>query len=153
MLPPGVSVTRGPGITSSVALSPDGRTLVVAGTSKEGQRLYRRPLEQLEATPLAGTERGSSPFFSWDGASVGFFADGKLKRVPAGGGSPGFVAGASWGPDNRIVFGDGASARLHIVDADNGKVGLLSEVESGRLPEILPDGKTVLFESNGCSCV
>lgn len=111
VLPPGVHVSRGAGLASSVALSPDGRTLVIAGTGRDGPRLYRRPLDRLEATPLAGTEGGSSPFFSFDGAWVGFAADGRLKRVPAEGGAAAdivplssFPAGASWGPDDRIVF-------------------------------------------------
>ena len=86
-------------------------TIVVAATEKDGQRLYARSLDRLDAVPLQGTERGWSPFFSWDGAWLGFFADGRLKRVPATGGAavdivaiPGFPSGASWGPDDRIVF-------------------------------------------------
>jgi serine/threonine-protein kinase len=156
MLPLGVNVTRGPGFASSVAVSPDGRTLVVAGMSGEDQRLYRRPLDQLEATPLDGTERGSSPFFSPDGAWIGFFADGRLKRIPAAGGAavdivttPGFPAGASWGPDNRIVFAFGNDSRLYSVDAGGGNAEPLSGIEASRHPEVLPDGKTLLFESRG----
>ena len=152
MLPPDVSVTRGPGFASSVALSPDARTLVVAGSNKEGQRLYQRRLDRLEATPIAGTERGTSPFFSWDGAWIGFAADGRLKRVPAAGGPAvdiaplaGFPAGASWGPDDRIVFAYGATAQLYVVNARGGTAELLAGEKSGRHPEVLPDG-TVLFQ-------
>ena len=59
MLPVGVSVTRGPGYTSSVAVSPDGRTLVIAASDEDGQRLYRRSLARLDPAPIAGTERGT----------------------------------------------------------------------------------------------
>jgi Tol biopolymer transport system component len=156
MLPAGVSVTRGPGFASSVALSPDGRTLVIAGSGKDGQHLYRRPLDRLEATPLANTERGSSPFFSSDGAWLGFFADGWLKRVPAAGGAavnivatPGFPAGASWGSDDRIVFSYGADGRLQTVDAQDGKAEVVTGVEYGYFPEVAPDGRTLLFDSGG----
>ena len=156
MLPAGVSVTRGPGYTSSVAVSPDGRTIVIAASDKDGQRLYRRSLDRLDATPLAGTERGTSPFFSWNGEWIGFFADGRVKRIPAGGGAsvdvapaPGFSAGASWGPDDRIVFAYGADSYLHVVPAEGGSVEPLTSDTPGRQPEVLPDGRRVLFESAG----
>ena len=156
MLPAGVSVTRGPGYTSSVAVSPDGRTLVIAASDKDGRRLYRRSLDRLDPTPLAGTERGSSPFFSWDGQWIGFFADGRLKRIPAAGGAsidvaaaPGFPSGASWAPDDRIVFAYGADSYLQVVRAEGGDVERLMNEAPGRQPEVLPDGRTVLFEAAG----
>jgi serine/threonine-protein kinase len=156
MLPAGVSVTRGPGYTSSVAVSPDGRTIVIAASDENGQRLYRRSLDRLDPTPLAGSERGSSPFFSWDGEWIGFFADGRVKRIPAAGGAsidvsaaPGFPSGASWGPDDRIVFAYGADSYLHIVPAEGGSVERLTDESPGRQPEVLPDGRTVLFEAAG----
>jgi len=156
MLPAGVSVTRGPGHTSSVAVSPDGRTIVIAATDKDGQRLYRRSLDRLEPTPLDGTERGLSPFFSWDGKWIGFFADGRLKRIPAEGGAsvdiaeaPGFSSGASWGPDDRVVFAYGADSYLHVVPAEGGTVERLTAETRGRQPEVVPGGRMVLFESSG----
>jgi Tol biopolymer transport system component len=156
MLPAGVSVTRGPGQTSSVAVSPDGRTIVIAGSDKDGQRLYRRSLDRLDPEPLPGTERGSSPFFSWDGKWIGFFADGRMKRMPADGGAsidvaaaPGFSSGASWGPDDRIVFAYGLQSPLYIVSAEGGTVEPLVADAIGRQPEVLPDGRTILFESAG----
>lgn len=156
LLPAGVSVTRGPGYTSSVAVSPDGRTIVIAASDKDGQRLYRRPLDRLEPTPLAGSERASSPFFSWDGKWIGFFADGRLKRIPADGGAsvdmaeaPGYSSGASWGPDDQIVFAYNADSQLHVVPAQGGSSQLLNGDLRGRQPEVLPDGRTVLFELAG----
>lgn len=156
MLPAGVSVTRGPGYTSSVAVSPDGRTIVIAASDKDGRRLYRRSLDRLDPTPLAGTEGASSPFFSWDGKWIGFFANGRLKRMLAGGGpsidiaaAPGFSSGASWGPDDRIVFAYGADSHLQVVPAEGGRVEPLTNQTPGRQPEVLPDGRTVLFEAAG----
>jgi Tol biopolymer transport system component len=155
LLPPGVSVTRGPGKILSLALSPDGRTLVIAGTDANGQRLYQRTLGRLEATPLSGTEGALAPFFSPDGAWIGFFADGRLKRVPAGGGAAidiatlsGYPKGASWGKDNRIVFASGARSPLRIVDAGGGTPEPLTTPATGlghHSPQILPDGRTLLF--------
>ena len=156
MLPAGVSVTRGPGYTSSVAVSPDGRTIIIAASDKDGRRLYRRSLDRLDPTPIAGTDGASSPFFSWDGKWIGFFADGRLKRMSATGGpsmdiaaAPGFSAGASWGPDDRIVFAYGADSHLQIVAADGGRVEPLVNETAGRQPEVLPDARTVLFEAEG----
>ena len=39
------------------------------------------------AAPAAGTERGTAPFWSPDGRSIGFFADNQLKRLDIDGGS------------------------------------------------------------------
>jgi eukaryotic-like serine/threonine-protein kinase len=159
-LPSGVRVARAGAIASSVAISPDGRTLVAAATDAEGQRLYLRPLDRPEAVPLPGTENGLGPFFSPDGAWIGFFADGRLRRVPAGGGAavdiaaaPGLPLGASWGVDDRIVFSAGTRSPLYVVPARGGLPEPLTALDpeagevSHRHPELLPDGRTVLFTS------
>jgi serine/threonine-protein kinase len=155
LLPSGVTVTQGPGRLLSLALSPDGRTLVIAGSDANGQRLYQRTLGRMQVVALDGTEGASSPFFSPDGAWIGFFADRRLKRVPVGGGASvdiapavGYPAGASWGPDNRIVFACGYLSPLRVVAAGGGTPAALTTVDSGaghRFPEILPDGRTLLF--------
>ena len=156
MLPAPITVTRGPGFASSVAVSPDGFTQVIAGTGPGGPMLYRRELDRLDVVPIPGTDRGTSPFFSWDGTSIGFFADGWLKRIPAAGGAAvdivrlgGFPAGASWGPDNRIVFAYGAFSPLHVVDTRTGQTEQLIADQVGHQPHVLPDGRTVLYESGG----
>ena len=119
LLPTGSQRDTGPGKLLSLALSPDGRTLVIAGTDEKGQRLYERRSIATQTRALAGTEGGAAPFFSPDGAWIGFFADRRLKRVPAGGGAAvdivataGYPAGASWGTDDRIVFATGICRRL-----------------------------------------
>jgi Tol biopolymer transport system component len=158
LLPPGVTVTRGPGMVLSLALSPDGKTLVIAGTDADGQRLYQRTLDRPDATPVDGTEGASSPFFSPDGQWIGFFADRRLKRVPVEGGTavditdaPGYPAGASWGLDDRIVFSSGHVSPLRVVPASGGTAQNLTTPNGGqghRFPEILPNGRTVLFSDD-----
>ena len=156
MLPGDVAVTRGAGFTGSIAISPDGGRVVIAGTARDGQRLYVRSLDRLDAEPLPGTERAYGPFFSHDGAWIGFFADGRLKRIRSSGGAavdiaaaPGFAGGADWGPDDRIVFAYGADSRLHVVATDGGAVDVLPETDGASHPALVPDGRTILFEKPG----
>ena len=60
-------------------------------------QLYRRSLDQLEAVSIPGTEGANYPFFSPDGEWVGFFAGGKLKKVPLAGGPPVTLSDAASG--------------------------------------------------------
>ena len=157
-LPDGVKVTRGPGYGSSaLALSPDGRTLVIAGTSAAGQQIYRRSLDRLEVTPVPGTEGGWGPFFSPDGAWIGFFANGRMRRVPAAGGGTvdiasmkEFLSGATWS-DDRIVFASGPGAALYSVSPSGGAAEPLTRLERGEIsharPDLLTGARTLVFES------
>jgi serine/threonine-protein kinase len=69
-----------------------------------------RPLDQFGPAAIPGTEGGSVPFFSPDGRSVGFYANGTLQRVSVDGGRPleicatPAVSSATWGTDDTIVF-------------------------------------------------
>ena len=58
----------------AAVLSPDGRTIVFRVRKDNIAKLFVRRLDQLDATELAGTENALNPFFSPDGASLGFFA-------------------------------------------------------------------------------
>ena len=72
----------------SFALSPDGRQIVFVASGDGAARLWLRPLTTTTAQPLPGTEGADHPFWSPDSRAVGFFADGKLKRLDLGGGAP-----------------------------------------------------------------
>ena len=74
---------------ASEVLSPDGRMLALVATSAPGEppQIYLRRLDQLQAAAMAGTAGASSPFFSPDGAWIGFFAGGKVKKVSVSGGA------------------------------------------------------------------
>ena len=94
----------------SFALSADGRQLAFVATAEGAPRLWVRPLDQVTAQPLAGTEGASYPFWAPDGRAIGFFADGKLKRIDLGSGASQVLAdapsgrGGTWNRDGVIVF-------------------------------------------------
>jgi serine/threonine-protein kinase len=141
-----------------LALSPDGSRLAYVATSENGQRLYLRRIDQLEATPLQGTEGAAEPFFSPDGRWVGFATENKLQKVSVEGGLPLTlcdsppVRGASWG-DDVIVFGTTNTMEegLLEVPVGGGKAQVLTRLNldegefSHRWPNILPGGKGVVF--------
>ncbi|MDA2937576.1 protein kinase, partial [Acidobacteria bacterium AH-259-A15] len=136
-----------------VAFSPDDKHLIYSAN----QQLYLRVLDQLEARPIHGTEDGGgrSPFFSPDGQWVGFYAGGQLKKVSISGGAPVTLCeasnpyGASWGPDDTILFGQGPEGIWQVSGAGGTKEVLISldstKKESAHGPQILPGGKAVLF--------
>jgi serine/threonine-protein kinase len=93
-----------------VALSPDGTHIVYVAN----RQLYLRAMDQMVAKAIGGTEGGATnPFFSPDGQWLGFWSYGKLRNVSISGGVPVALCeanrpwGASWGADDRIVFGQG----------------------------------------------
>jgi serine/threonine-protein kinase len=154
-LPPGDRLAVGN--TPAVALSPDGSRLVYVASHSGSTQLYLRSIDRFEATPMPGTEGADSPFFSPDGQSVGFFAEGKLKRVSLGGGAPLTLCsaplsrGASWGPDDTIILTPSSTLGLFGVSAAGGTPKPLTVPDrkkgelSHRWPEILPGGNEVLF--------
>ena len=154
------------GIFGRLAISQDGTAVAYIGARLEreggqrgadGRQLYLRDIDHGEGVPIPGTEGAESPFFSPDGKWVGFVAHGKLQKVSVEGGAPQkicdawIVQGASWGLDGKIVFGGGISSGLMRVAASGGRPEPLTspdlakgEVHHG-LPDVLPDGRTILF--------
>jgi eukaryotic-like serine/threonine-protein kinase len=139
------------------ALAPDGRTVVYRARRAGTTQLFRRDLNALDATPIAGTDDATSPFFSPDGQWLAFDADGVLKRVAIGGGipvvvanTPGGVTGA-WLDDDTIVFATNTTRVLQRVPASGGTPEPVTALDAGRgdtlhlLPQALPGGRRVLF--------
>src|SRR5206468_332518 len=79
------------------ALSTDGSQLAYVENDEGQSRLWVRPFDQAAPRSLTGTEGASLPFWAPDGRSIGFFADGKLKRIGVSGGSPQILADAPAG--------------------------------------------------------
>ena len=102
--------------TRDLVISPDGSQIVYSGLREEvaGLQLYLRPIAEVVAAPLRGTEGGIAPFISSDGDWVGFTGTSGtvLQKVSTLGGSlvtlataPSAIRGASWGADDQIIFG------------------------------------------------
>jgi serine/threonine-protein kinase len=153
-LPPGqqlAGVENGP----AVALSPDGAQIAYVATQGGKQQIYLRRMDSLEARSVAGTEGAVGPFFSPDSQWVGFFADGKLKRVSVSGGAALTLGdaeiplGATWGSQGMIAFVPTNFSALQQVTDAGGSPQPLTRLEKGevshRWPEFLPGGTAVLF--------
>ena len=108
-----IDVPAGVELRDSIALSPDGRTLVYAATDTGGSRLYKRSVGLLESVPIRGSDGATGPLFSADGGSVGFAVDRAIKWVPIEGGVAAMIVEQSvsagggaetWLADGTIVF-------------------------------------------------
>jgi serine/threonine protein kinase/Tol biopolymer transport system component len=140
----------------SFALSADGRQLAFVANGEKGPQLWVRPLDQVTARPLNGTEGAGFPFWAPDGRAIGFFADSQLKRIDLAGGMPRVLAdapnarGGTWNRDDVIVFAPNTAMALLRVTASPGGTPtpvtrLAADEGSHRFPQFLPDGRRVLF--------
>ena len=102
-----------------MAISSDGEFIVYSAIEENPgpqakPQLYLRRMDQSAAKPIAGTEGGANPFLSPDSHWVGFWADGRLKKVLVEGGVPSTLCdasalnGANWGRDSSLSGRDGA---------------------------------------------
>jgi eukaryotic-like serine/threonine-protein kinase len=141
-----------------IAISPDGSKFAFAAVDTAGKtQLWVRPLDSESAQPLAGTEGGGFPFWSPDSQTIGFFADGKMKRLEASGGGLQVLAdapvprGGTWNQDGVILFAPGAAGGLSRVSATGGTVEQVTALDpkknenSHRWPCFLPDGQHFVF--------
>jgi serine/threonine protein kinase len=143
----------------SMAVSPDGRQLVVVASAEGIPQLWLRPLDSLTAQPLAGTDGASFPFWSPDSRSIGFFADSSLKRIDLGSGLTRTLAGAmrglggTWNREGTILFAPSNAEPLRRVSAAGGDAvpvtRLAPQQIAHRFPQFLPDGRHFLFYTGG----
>ena len=147
-----------PVLARDMALSRDGDWAVFVAPDESNGRstLYVHKIGTTEMRHLGETEGASYPFWSPDGKQIGFFANGKLKKIAAIGGSPTELAqaqvgrGGSWGSKGDIVFAPNTGSDIWKVSEDGGVAVPATHLdeangETGRWPTFLPDGKHFLF--------
>ena len=142
-----------------LAVSADGSRIVYVSFGPNGSQLNLRPIDQLGGAPLRGGEGGAAPFVSPDGEWVGFVSGRTtLRKLSIVGGSPVTVTespnleiyGASWGTDDRIVFGTFAGGLFRVPGGGGEPEPVTSlDVEQGELGHLWPftigDRHAVLF--------
>jgi Tol biopolymer transport system component len=143
----------------SLAVAPDGRSIAFVATVDGRSRLWIRRLDSETPRELAGTDHATLPFWSPDGRSIGFFADGKIKRIDLETGlvhvmSTALVpAGAAWNRDGVILHPlvpDSPLFRTSVAGAPLEPATQLAEGQLGhRGPAFLPDDEHFLFYATG----
>jgi hypothetical protein len=154
-----------PFAANDLALSPDGRTLAIVAYSAQANNyvLWTNEVGGRQTNSLAGTQGASYPFWSPDGKFIGFFADGKLKKVDASGGQTQVLCdapngrGGTWNRDGVILFTPDALQGLFRVSSWGGSPVELTKPDrsrfqaSHRWPVFLPDGKHFLYLASNFS--
>jgi serine/threonine protein kinase len=134
----------------SVNISPDGARIVYVASG----RLFVRALAETEAQAIAGVDGALHPVFSPDGQTLAFWSDSTIKRVPASGGAPSTVCAMAPAPSGMFWTGDSlffalARAGIMKVPARGGKPEMLVPLREPEAqihgPQLLPDGRTLLF--------
>ena len=149
--------------SAGLALSPDGSLLAFEGEKNGSKQLHVRRLDQLQAIALPGTVGASIPFFSPDGQWIGFFAEGKLKKVAVTGGAAATICdapdprGGAWGEDGDIVFATAGSVssprksllRVSPASGTPQPATTLSDDEvTHRWPQVLPGARAILYTAH-----
>jgi Tol biopolymer transport system component len=147
------------GRSTDPAVSPDGRSIAFVAPDAGGRyQLWVRELAAAQPRAIPDTEDPLQPFWSPDGRWLGFFADGKLKKVLVAGGSPEVLAdaprarGGTWNANGDILFTPASFVPIHRTSAAGGGSRPVAEVsllalldERHAFPHFLPDGRHFLF--------
>ena len=147
----------------SLAISPDGRSLVFVGSADGLSRLWLRGLDSITTRQLVGTEHAALPFWAPDGRSIGFFAEGKIKRIDIESGlvqtisTAAVPAGAAWNSDGVILHPlvpDSPLFRTSVSGSPLVPATQLAPGQTGhRGPAFLSDGRHFLFYAMGSTTV
>jgi Tol biopolymer transport system component len=154
MLPPAGATFSPVGIPAVV--SPDGRYVVFRAMDRDGNpNLWVRPMSDIAARLLPGTDGVMSFFWSPDSRHVAFFSRGKLRKIDVLGG-PALAINdfqghgpGTWSRNGVILFAT-QTGDLFRTSENGGPIERIEALPDGGsyyLPHFLPDGQHFLFES------
>jgi eukaryotic-like serine/threonine-protein kinase len=140
------------------AVSPNGSQLVYVATTRENtSALWLQPLDRLTPSLIANTEDASHPFWSPDGRSLGFFAQGKLKTLRLDGGPARIICDAgtdfrsgSWASSGDILFSVSNNVIFRVPEG-GGQPAAVTRIDTAkgeavhRWPFLLPDEQRFLY--------
>ena len=157
-IPPGTTYAPSE-VSRGFSVSPDGTRLAIEAFSKGRRHLYVRRLDSEEAVELEGSLDATAHFWSPDSRFIAFYADGKLKKIPAEGGRPEelcdapFALVGSWSPNGTILFTRLDPPGIYRVAESGGQsVRVVPPAVSGQpplWPQFLPDGRRFLYLAGG----
>ncbi|MBV8193315.1 MAG: PD40 domain-containing protein, partial [Alphaproteobacteria bacterium] len=155
-LPQGITLHRNWHPFEQMAVSPDGEMLAFSATDASGQSsLWIRPLSSAEARMIDRTEGALLPFWSPDSQFIGFWAGGKLSKIPRAGGLPQVIysvpeiAQGAWGADGTILFAKAVNSPILRVSHDGASAVPATSLLPGQVSQMwvqfLPDGKRFIY--------
>ena len=154
--PPGDCDFADIGTSNLIQLSPDGSSLAFVALCTGSRSLWIRNLADGTARAIAGTSNALYPFWAPDGQSMGFFAEGRLKRIDLASGTVRDLApalngrGGAWNQDGVILYAPDVFEPLYRIPAAGGTPERVTVLPRGaditqRLPYFLPDGHHFVF--------
>jgi serine/threonine protein kinase len=164
--PPSGAVFPGANFTPRMAVSPNGQFVAFTTNFQDGKpdHLWIRRLDSVRATALVTMAEGTrepvqQPFWSPDSRFIGFFVDGKLRKVSVPDGVvqtlcsvPGNQYAGTWNEDGTILFGSSETNGLRRVSASGGVPSQVTTLDASSgdfqhlWPRFLPDGRHFLYQ-------
>jgi eukaryotic-like serine/threonine-protein kinase len=150
---------------STLALSPDGRTLVYMGLGDDRrQQLMLRSLDDITVRPLAETADATNPVFSPDGKWIAFVRSNQIFKVGVDGTRPqllapalGIFGGMSWSSTGVIIVSGNTS--IYAVPEAGGQPREIGKPDRAHgefyqiSPVVLDDAGAILYASSPTASV
>lgn len=147
-------------VSRGASISPDGTRLVIEAYKQGRRHLFLRRLADEEAVQLEGSVDATAHFWSPDSRFIAFFNNGRLKKIPADGGTPTDLCAATfetvgtWNRDGTILFGQIYPPGIFRVSDQGGEPTRVTTVSTAEdfthsWPHFLPDGRRFLYVALG----